>query len=110
MTDHNMITVKFLPQDQTVQASAGDTLLDCALDNGIPLPHICGGNCSCTSCHVYIMEGIQNLSPMEEPEEWRLSTARNTQENSRLACQALLTEGSVTAFIIGDTDEWNIPV
>jgi 2Fe-2S ferredoxin len=104
----NTIHVTFLPQDKTVQAGEGDTLLDCALDNDIPLPHICGGNCSCTSCHVYILQGKHNLSPIEEPEEYRLSTARNLQENSRLACQALLTGGDVTVFIIGETDEWKI--
>lgn len=103
-----MITVRFFPQNQSVQAREGDTLLDCALDHGIPLPHICGGNCSCTSCHVYILQGIQNLSPVEEPEEYRLSTARNLQENSRLACQAILNGGDVTVHIIGETDEWKM--
>ena len=85
------VTVTILPEEITVEAGAGDTLLDAALDNGIPLEHECGGNCSCTTCHVYIRSGAENLSPMEDPESYRLEFALDRRPESRLACQALIT-------------------
>ncbi len=85
-----MPQVTFLPQNLTYEARTGDTLLDIALDNGIDLEHDCGGNCACTTCHVLIQGGAENVSPMEEVEEDRLSTAPKRQSNSRLGCQALV--------------------
>lgn len=93
--------VTFLPERRGVGAKVGDTLLDVALDNGIDLPHECGGNCACTTCHVTVSEGAENLSPMEEAEEDRLRTAEEWTPNSRLGCQALLIGGDVTVQIVG---------
>ena len=99
-----MPLVTFLPQNLTYEARTGETLLDVALDNGIDLEHDCGGNCACTTCHVLIREGAENLSRMEEVEEDRLSTAPNLQPNSRLSCQALLS-GDVTVRLPAE-DLW----
>ncbi|HWP44656.1 MAG TPA: 2Fe-2S iron-sulfur cluster-binding protein, partial [Blastocatellia bacterium] len=41
------------------------SFLDIALNFGIGLDHACGGNCACTTCHVIIKEGEQNVSEME---------------------------------------------
>ncbi len=76
-------------------ARAGDTVLDAAIDNGIDLPHDCGGNCACTTCHIRVTCGAENLSAMETVEDDRLSTADNRTRQSRLACQALLAGGPV---------------
>ena len=85
-----MASVTFLPMNVTVRARVGDTLLDAALDNGVPLPHECGGNCACTTCHLYVLAGAEALSPMEEVEIDRISTADDRTPRSRLGCQALL--------------------
>ena len=39
------------------------------------LEHACGGSCACTTCHVIIREGAQNLSEMQDDELDRLDTA-----------------------------------
>ncbi|HZT44450.1 MAG TPA: 2Fe-2S iron-sulfur cluster-binding protein [Chthonomonadaceae bacterium] len=88
-----------MPQNRTVSAQEGDTLLDAALQHGIPLEHECGGNCACTTCHVIVREGGENLSPMEEVEADRLSTAEGLTPASRLACQAILRGGDVMVFL-----------
>lgn len=95
-----MTRVTFSPQDITVTARPGDTVLDAALDNGIDLPHECGGNCACTTCHVHVLAGSRSLSPMEEVEADRLSTAENRTPQSRLGCQAILRGGDVTVQIV----------
>ena len=66
----------------------GVTILDAALDNGIELTHNCGGNCACSTCHVIIESGAENLSAMRDDEDDMLDTAFRRTDRSRLACQA----------------------
>ncbi len=93
-----MPRVTFLPDTVTVEARKGDTILDAALEHGIALEHDCGGNCACTTCHVLIEDGAENVSPMEEVEDDRLSPAPNRKANSRLGCQ-ILVYGDVTVSL-----------
>ena len=39
------------------------SILDILLGHGVHLEHACGGKCACTTCHVIVKEGEQNLSP-----------------------------------------------
>jgi 2Fe-2S ferredoxin len=71
-----------------VHVPPGTTILDAALDNDIELTHNCGGNCACSTCHVIIEEGMENLSEMSEDEEDMLDTAPGLTLESRLACQS----------------------
>ncbi len=66
------------------------SLLDVALNFDIPLEHVCGGNCACTTCHVIVKEGKANLSEMQDEETDRLDTAWDLTPDSRLACQAVV--------------------
>jgi ferredoxin, 2Fe-2S len=74
------------------------SLLDVALAVGLPLEHVCGGNCACTTCHVIVRAGAENLSPMEDDEADRLDTAWDLTPRSRLACQAVVC-GDVTCEV-----------
>ena len=74
------------------------SLLDIALNFGVDLEHACGGNCACTTCHVIVKQGEQNLSEMEEDEEDRLYLADGLTLHSRLGCQAVV-KGDVTVEI-----------
>ena len=84
------VRVTFLPANRMVLAQRGDTLLDVALENRIEMPHECGGNCACMTCHVHILKGADLLSKPEEVEQDRLLSAENLQAHSRLGCQAIL--------------------
>ena len=75
-----------------------ESLLDVALNAGIPLEHTCGGSCACTTCHVVIKKGMANLSEMEDDEADRLDTAWDLTTESRLGCQAVVT-GDVVAEV-----------
>ena len=66
------------------------SLLDVALNFGVPLEHVCGGNAACTTCHVIVRDGMSNLSAMEDDEADRLDTAWDLTPTSRLACQAVV--------------------
>jgi 2Fe-2S ferredoxin len=73
-----------------------ESFLDVAMNHGIPLEHACGGSCACTTCHLIIRKGEQNLSDMEDNEADRLDTAWDLTTSSRLGCQAVI-KGDVTA-------------
>src|SRR6187455_3762831 len=68
-----------------------ESFLDVAKNLGVPLEHACGGSCACTTCHVIIREGEQNLSEMQDDEADRLDTAWGLTARSRLGCQAVIT-------------------
>jgi 2Fe-2S ferredoxin len=74
------------------------SILDVALNHRIDLEHACGGNCACTTCHVIVRAGEENLSDMEEDEEDRLYMADGLTLHSRLGCQAVV-RGDVTVEI-----------
>ncbi len=78
------------------------SLLDVALNFDIPLEHACGGNCACTTCHVIIRTGAENLSDMDDNEADRLDAAWDVGPDSRLACQAV-----VRGDVICDVPAWN---
>ena len=74
------------------------SLLDIAINYGIDLQHACGGNCACTTCHVIVKQGEENLTEMEEDEEDRLYMADGLTLHSRLGCQVIV-KGDVTVEI-----------
>jgi 2Fe-2S ferredoxin len=75
-----------------------ESFLNVALENGIQLEHACGGSCACTTCHLIIKQGEQNLSPMEDNEADRLDTAWDLTTSSRLGCQAVIKGDVVAKF------------
>ena len=75
-----------------------ESFLDVAMHEGIPLEHACGGSCACTTCHLYVREGEQNLSEPEDKELDRLDTAWDLRTNSRLGCQAVIKGDVVVEF------------
>lgn len=97
MTPKNLSTesVAVMPKvtinGTVVEVPPGTTILDAALDNDIPLDHNCGGNCACSTCHVIVEEGMENISEMSEDEEDMLDTAVGLTLESRLGCQCKVT-------------------
>jgi 2Fe-2S ferredoxin len=92
--------VTFLPLNKTVEVDDSKypladhgkpgSLLDIALAHDIELEPNCGGSCACTTCHVIVREGAENLSEMAEDEEDRLDMAEGLTIHSRLGCQAVV--------------------
>ena len=74
------------------------SILDVLLGHGVHLEHACGGSCACTTCHVVVKEGEENLSEMQPDEEDRLDTAEGLTIHSRLGCQAVV-RGNVVVEI-----------
>ena len=104
--------VTFLPENKTVEFESGklpydhhgkpESVLDVALNNDIDLEHACGGSCACTTCHVIVREGMENLSEADDDELDRLDMAAGLTLKSRLGCQAVV-KGDITVEI----PSWN---
>src|SRR4030095_1214301 len=75
-----------------------ESFLDVAMNFDIPLEHACGGSCACTTCHLIIKQGMQNLSDMEDNEADRLDTAWDLTTSSRLGCQAIVKGDVIAQF------------
>jgi ferredoxin, 2Fe-2S len=90
---------RVLAEDVTVEAEGGETLLEVAAENGIPVGSNCGGVCGCSTCHVYVSKGLDSLDEMEEAEEDRLDRAFDVKLTSRLGCQAEVGEADLVIDI-----------
>lgn len=86
--ERKKVKVTFLPQNVAIETEEGKSILDIALENDIELDHNCGGNCACTTCHVIVKNGMNNLSEAEEEENDMLDKAVGLTLTSRLGCQA----------------------
>ena len=99
LRDGTKKTVEFEPGKLEFQHHGlPESFLDVAMNHDIPLEHACGGSCACTTCHLIIREGMQNLSEMEENEADRLDTAWDLTTSSRLGCQAVIKGDVVAEF------------
>lgn len=83
-----------------LKAARGQHLLEVALEGGIGIEHACGGVCACSTCHVYVEQGMDQLSEAEEDEEDRVEEAPGLQANSRLSCQCeIVGDGPVVVRV-----------
>ncbi len=77
-------------KEHSLLAAKGEHLLEVAMEAGINIEHACGGVCACSTCHVYIEKGMDQLSEATEAEDDRVEEAVGLQRNSRLACQCVV--------------------
>ena len=84
--------IELCPEGTVIDVSPGGSICDGLLQNGIEIEHACEKSCACTTCHVIVREGIEGLAEAEEKEEDMLDKAWGLEPNSRLSCQALVTE------------------
>ena len=91
--------IEFSPSEAPFQHDGEPgSILDVLLGHGIALEHACGGNCACTTCHVIVTKGLENLSEAEDDELDRLDYAPGLSTRSRLGCQCIV-EGDVEVEI-----------
>ena len=87
------------PAGAQIEAKSGKTILDNLLEYGIEVEHACEKSCACTTCHVVLREGFDELDPAEEKEEDMLDKAWGLAPTSRLACQARVTDADLVVEI-----------
>jgi ferredoxin, 2Fe-2S len=88
----NMPTITVIDRSGTardVQADNGLSLMEVIRDNGFDeLLALCGGCCSCATCHVYVDDDFDGTLPaMSEDENDLLDSTDSRNAQSRLSCQ-----------------------
>ena len=73
------------------EADAGLSLMEAIRDNGFDdLLALCGGCCSCATCHVYVDAALA-IDGVSADEDDLLESSDHRTERSRLSCQISLT-------------------
>ena len=82
-------------ETREIEVEDGLTVMEAIRDNGFDeLLALCGGCCSCATCHVYVDPAFtDNLPAMSEDEDDLLESTEHRTEQSRLSCQIPLTDG-----------------
>jgi 2Fe-2S ferredoxin len=78
------------PDGMVIEVEAGTSICDAALQNHIEIEHACEKSCACTTCHVYVREGMDSLNENTEDEDDMLDKAWGLDPDSRLSCQAIV--------------------
>lgn len=92
-----MLTINVIDRSgnsKTVDAEIGLSLMEVIRDNGFDeLLALCGGCCSCATCHIHIDPSVaKKLPEMTEDESDLLESSDHRNEQSRLACQIEMTD------------------
>jgi len=77
----------------------GESVLDACMDHGIQLQHNCGGVCGCSTCHVYVLKGMDHLQEISDKEEDFIDRAVRPKITSRLGCQCVVIDGDIEVTI-----------
>jgi ferredoxin, 2Fe-2S len=84
-----------------VEAENGITLMEVIRDNGFDeLLALCGGCCSCATCHVHIDPAFAEMLPkMGEDENDLLDSTDHRDATSRLSCQIPVSD-AISGLIV----------
>ncbi|WP_324261207.1 2Fe-2S iron-sulfur cluster-binding protein [Altererythrobacter sp. H2] len=80
-------------EESTIDVADGLTVMEAIRDNGFDeLLALCGGCCSCATCHVHVDPAfVGQLPAMSEDENDLLDSSDHRDETSRLSCQLAFT-------------------
>jgi 2Fe-2S ferredoxin len=81
-------------ETKTLLGAVGASVMEILRAGGFgDIAALCGGNCACATCHVYVDPSFQALvSPMGDDENDLLDSSDHRQESSRLSCQIRFTQ------------------
>ena len=104
-----MITIQVTDRDgqqHQVQAHPNDKLMEVLREFDWGVSAICGGMCSCATCHVYVDDAWQDKFPVREmDEEELLEFLDGFKPGSRLSCQLELREQHVGLVVVFAEEE-----
>jgi 2Fe-2S ferredoxin len=81
-------------ETSTIEASSSLSVMEAIRDAGFDeLLALCGGVCSCATCHVYVDPAFATLLPaISEDEDDLLESSSHRRPTSRLSCQIRLDD------------------
>ena len=79
--------------EHEVKAGGGGSLMEPLRDHDLGITAICGGMCSCATCHVYVDAAwVSRLTAAMSDETDMLRDLSTQRSNSRLSCQIQLSD------------------
>jgi len=81
-------------EESVFEAEEGLSVMEVIRDNGVDeLLALCGGCCSCATCHVYVDPAFAAILPdMSDDENDLLDSSDHRNDTSRLSCQLVMRE------------------
>lgn len=80
------------PDGAVINVEQGTTVCNALLANYIEIEHACEMSNACTTCHIYVREGFGSIEESDEIEDDLLDKAWGLDPDSRLSCQAIISE------------------
>lgn len=87
--------VSFAHNGKLVQVHTQANVLQALLAEQVPVKMACGGKGMCATCHVYVEQGADGLTPRNKKEDRTLALIGESGPTSRLACQAQVLKDGV---------------
>jgi len=87
------------PEGAVIEAEQGESVCQALLRNDIDIEHACEMSCACTTCHIIVREGFESLAEADELEEDYLDKAWGLEPESRLSCQAQVSDTNLVVEI-----------
>jgi ferredoxin len=87
--------VRLEPIAQETSVETNGNLLSVLMSKDLDVLRECGGRGMCATCHVYVKQGMEALSPINRREQRTLEVITTCKPNSRLACQARVQANGV---------------
>jgi ferredoxin len=81
-------TVRLEPIAHETSVETNSNLLSVLINKDLDVLKECGGRGMCATCHVYVVQGMEALSPTNRREQRTLEVITSCKPNSRLACQS----------------------
>ncbi len=79
--------------EHSVEGKTGVSVMETLRELDWGVAAICGGMCSCATCHIYVDEAWLGKLPAPQPDEKELlQELSGYQPNSRLSCQVQLED------------------
>jgi len=83
-----MPKVRFEPDGIEIEVPVGTSILEASNRAHAQVGSACGGVCACSTCHVYVKQGLSDLAAASDREEDIMDKAFDVRSNSRLGCQS----------------------
>jgi 2Fe-2S ferredoxin len=89
-----LVVVNRSGEEQVVEGDSGVSVMEVIRDSGFDeLLALCGGCCSCATCHIYVDPAFADqLPPISEDENDLLDSSDHRNDSSRLSCQLTFSD------------------
>jgi len=99
-----MPNISYLIAKKEIEAGLDETVLSVSLRSGIAHAHACGGNARCSTCRVFIVDGVEHCSPRNGKEQ-ALADKLHFSPDIRLACQTTITDDIKVRRLVLDEED-----